>query len=614
MDLKEYDGVQFEFMAIMPKENLSDYVEKVSMEEINEIDKKLKSSADEEDGVDIYIPKFKFSYDLELKEDLMKLGIKDAFDKEKADLSKIADSDELIQKPYVSDALHKADIEFTEKGVKAAAVTVISVGGLTSPMPEEKYPVEVRINKPFMFVIKEKNTKDIWFTGTVYEPNLWEDESELYEPSPSSGYCFSLYQGYPCCKSCIVLYTESNGDEWGFENDDFCGISKGCSLKPVSDKSDFDFSFLKMENKKENMLYSPLSIKYALKMLEEGADSNTLAEIKNVLGNSGLTKYKSIDEFLSFANGLFIRDTFYNYVKPEYTNTLKEKYNAEVVKDEFKDASNANQWIEDKTLGIIKKMLKDEDVQDPMSVMIIINALAIEMEWAYPFNFRNTYGSYFHYDNGEMKKVTMMSRRAVSNEAISYYIDSNIKVLSMDLKKYNGVQLEFMAIMPEEKLSDYVEKVSKKYLKQIDKRLKSTAEDDGVINLSIPKFKFNYDLELKNDLMNLGIKDVFDKDKADLSKIADSNELTQKPYAANALHKADIVVTEKGVKSAAVSVIIATGAAANVKQSSFVMDIDMDRPFLFVIRDKSTKDIWFTGTVYEPDLWENDMESYGRTF
>jgi len=164
----------------MPKENLSDYVEKVSMEEINEIDKKLKSSADEEDGVDIYIPKFKFSYDLELKEDLMKLGIKDAFDKEKADLSKIADSDDLIQKPYVSEALHKADIEFTEKGVKAAAVTVFVIFA-ESAMPMPTFPVEIRINKPFMFVIREKTTKDIWFTGTVYEPNLWEDDKELYK-------------------------------------------------------------------------------------------------------------------------------------------------------------------------------------------------------------------------------------------------------------------------------------------------------------------------------------------------------------------------------------------------------------------------------------------------
>jgi len=57
----------------------------------------------------------------------MNLGINDVFNKEKADFSKIADPEELIQKLYVSDALHKADIKFTEKGIKAAAVTVLAI-------------------------------------------------------------------------------------------------------------------------------------------------------------------------------------------------------------------------------------------------------------------------------------------------------------------------------------------------------------------------------------------------------------------------------------------------------------------------------------------------------
>jgi len=87
-----------------------------------------------------------------------------------------------------------------------------------------------------------------------------------------------------------------------------------------------------MENEKKNMLYSQLSIKYALSMLREGAANNTLTEINKVIEDKKLTKYKNIYETLSFANGLFIRDSFYKYVLSEYMKTLDEKYNAEIVK------------------------------------------------------------------------------------------------------------------------------------------------------------------------------------------------------------------------------------------------------------------------------------------
>ena len=82
---------------------------------------------------------------------------------------------------YVSDALHKANIDFTEKGVKAAAVTAFVMKANMALPVEEKHPVEININKPFMFLIRDKNTKEIWFTGTVYEPNKWEDDRAEYE-------------------------------------------------------------------------------------------------------------------------------------------------------------------------------------------------------------------------------------------------------------------------------------------------------------------------------------------------------------------------------------------------------------------------------------------------
>jgi len=429
--------------------------------------------------------------------------------------------------------------------------------------------------------------------------------------------CFSVALGYKCCEKCKVVYTDNDGD-WGVENNKWCGIKESCASpidikEPVQDNSEFDFSFLKMEYNKNNMVYSPLSIKYALKMLQEGAAGKTLAEINEVLSNTTLSKYENTNSNLSLANGLFIRDTYYKYVKEEFMNTLKEKYEAEVIEDEFKDANNANQWIEDKTLGIIKDMLKDDMVQDEACVMLLINALAIDLEWIYQFSERNTLGKPFYKDNGEKMEATMMLQK-LNNEYLSYTINEDVTAISMDLKENNGTQLEFMVIMPNEDLSSYIEKVTKEQINEIDEMLKLSTTAAATVRkeviLYVPKFKFNYSLSLKDDLKSLGIREAFVPKEANFSQMADLKKAGGNVYVKDALHKADIEFSEKGTKAGAATVIIMGGNGAGMHKPPSPLTIIFNKPFMFIIRDKNTKDIWFIGTVYEPNSWENDKEYY----
>ena len=158
---------------------------------------------------------------------------------------------------------------------------------------------------------------------------------------------------------------------------------------------EFTTQFLKMENNEKNMIYSPLSIKYALNLLNEGASGNTKLQIENVIQNLSLTKYNNIENVLSLANSVYIKDTFKEDVKQNYINNIVEKYNSEINYDSFETADNINKWIEDKTLGIIKNMLDDEMVRNSMTKMILINALAIDMEWKEQFDYNDTYGEDF---------------------------------------------------------------------------------------------------------------------------------------------------------------------------------------------------------------------------
>ncbi|ORX78043.1 cellulosomal serpin precursor [Anaeromyces robustus] len=431
-------------------------------------------------------------------------------------------------------------------------------------------------------------------------------------------FCFSIALGYPCCKKCDVLFVDKDG-QWGVEDNEWCGIKDNCesivkeedpinnNSTDVSSNNDFEFEFLKMENPKDNMIYSPLSIEYALKMLQEGANSNTLDEINKVVKGMELPKYTNIDNILSLANGFFIRDIYYKNVKTEYINTLKEKYDADVIEDEFENADNVNQWIKDKTLEIIKNVLNDEVVHDPSILMILVNALAIDMQWAKVFDTKETRGEIFYKDNGEKIMATMMFNKEVSCDCISYYIDDDLTVVSMDLREYEGTQLEFMAIMPKDNLSDYVKNVTKEQINEITKNLKSSLNSHDGVNVKIPKFNFDYNLNLKKDLMDLGIIDVFDVNRADLTKISENP--IDRLYIADALHKANIEFTESGVKAAAVTVMIG-GWGAMMPINKHPINVIINQPFMFIIRDKNTKDIWFTGTVYEPNLWENDKSGY----
>lgn len=369
-------------------------------------------------------------------------------------------------------------------------------------------------------------------------------------------------------------------------------------------KGDFAIKFLQMENEKKNIVYNPLSIKYALNMLKEGANGNTKAQIENAIKGLNLPKYNNKEKVLSLANSVYVRDTYKQDVKNEYKNTLMGKYNAEINYDTFRNAANINKWIEEKTLGIIKNMLSDDLVQD--AKMILINALAIDMEWELPFDCNDTNGNEFKLADGSTMKATTLHNEIYS-ENVSYYKDDSITALTMNLKKYDDIQLDFTAIMPEEDLSKYINDFTTEKFNNIKERLVPASETAHGIKISIPKFSFEYNLELKKDLIQLGITDAFDAGKADFTN------MTNNPiglYVDEALHKADIEFTEKGVKAAAVTVMA-------MMESAYIMpyeqiELKFDKPFLFVISDKSSGEIWFLGTVYEPNSWEKEQEEYSK--
>jgi len=109
----------------------------------------------------VYLPKFEFKFDNSLVDELSALGMTDAFSEAKANLKGISEEAQLV----ISQVMHKTYIKVDERGTEAAAVTGITVG-TTSAGPDNSF----RVDHPFVFAIREKDTKAILFIGKVMNP------------------------------------------------------------------------------------------------------------------------------------------------------------------------------------------------------------------------------------------------------------------------------------------------------------------------------------------------------------------------------------------------------------------------------------------------------------
>ena len=466
-------------------------------------------------------------------------------------------------------------------------------------------------------------------------------------------------------------------------------------IENTSQISSLDFNFMKLENTKENMVYSPLSIKYALRMLEDGANGETKEQISKVIGNTSIKKYNP-NSNMALANSLFVRDTFRESIKKTYINGLKNKYNAEVIIDTFEDSKTVNDWVEKNTLDLIPNILPEGKIDNDF---LLINALGIDMEWVDTFiemdgsncvyshttfgwwtmdnvvsmrfgkdnqkvsgmdigasvnrydivatlgeeNIRKTVGDEYRiyyeedfktdkekaeaeleqYLDYYIKSIDSNYRRIDYSTDFSYYTDDEVKVFAKDLKEYEGTKLQYIGIMPiKEELDDYISKVDDSKISSYIENLISfdkieNFKKDVVTKVKgyIPKFDFEYELSLEDDLKKLGVVDIFDEEKADLSKLTNVEDA----YINKAIHKANIEFTQDGIKAAAATMFGGLGAGGDFDYYYDLpveeIDLTFNKPYMYLIRDVKNGEVWFAGAVYEPLDWEDEPEgSAGHDF
>ena len=208
-----------------------------------------------------------------------------------------------------------------------------------------------------------------------------------------------------------------------------------------------------------------------------------------------------------------------------------------------------------------------------------------------------------------MKELKANYKRIDYSTDFNFADNENEKVFAKDLKEYDGITLQYVGIMPKnEELTSYIDKMDAVALNNIISNMQDLTIKNfknGVVTKivgNIPVFNYDYKLDLKNDLRSIGITDVFDNEKADLSGMLKNNKGY---YISSANHKATIDFSNDGIKAAAVTIIGGAGSAGCLFDYEFdvpveTIDLTFDKPYMYLIRNKATGEIWFTGTVYNP--------------
>ena len=351
-------------------------------------------------------------------------------------------------------------------------------------------------------------------------------------------------------------------------------------------------------NQDKNMLISPLSIQLALAMTANGADGQTRQEMETLLGggipledlnaylHTYVEKLPSEEKAkLSIANSIWFRDEAKRLtVEEAFLQTNSDYYSAEVFQRPFDETTvkEINNWVDHNTDGMIDQII---DQIDELTMMYLINAMAFDAEWADPYYETAIREGSFTDISGKEQTVTVMHG---SEE--QYLSDGKATGF---LKPYSGGKYSFAVLLPNEgeDLYDYISSLT---AEELTKTLDS-AENATVIT-QLPKFSYEFSLNMNDTLKKMGMPTAFDPDKADLSKLGSST--AGNLYIGKVLHKTFIQVDGLGTKAGAVTVVEIPAAGA-FEPDPNIKEVIVDRPFVYMIVENETNLPLFIGCVTE---------------
>jgi serpin B len=353
-----------------------------------------------------------------------------------------------------------------------------------------------------------------------------------------------------------------------------------------------------------NLVVSPASIALALAMARAGAKASTAAEMDKVLhalaSDANANWIASLDTSLGERTGTFTDNsgqkqqvtlrianaTFAQRGFPlqaDYLKALAERFGAGVQLVDYATSAETarkaiNGWVADQTEQRIKELLAQGAV-DQMTRLVLVNAIYLKAAWLTPFEASATQPAPFHLAAGTTVSVPMMH----SGGQLPYATGAGWQAVAIP---YVGGQMSMVIVVPDN-LATFEQRLDAATLASITGSLANRE-----VNLGLPKFSTKTETELAKVLKALGMPTAFDPNAADFSGMTAADKL----FISAVVHQANIDVDEKGTTAAAATAVMMAGSAAPVD----IVNLTVDRPYLFAVRDNVTGAILFLGRITDP--------------
>jgi len=238
-----------------------------------------------------------------------------------------------------------------------------------------------------------------------------------------------------------------------------------------------------------------------------------------------------------------------------------------------------NDWVSDQTEGRIEDLIP-QGVIDALTRLVLTNAIYFNAAWLNPFEEEQTQdGPFYLLDGGEVS-VPMMHQ----TELFRYVEDQGYQAVELP---YDGSELSMVILLPQRGDSGAFE--SSLDAARADAILKELTHKR--VALTLPRFEFDSSLRLVDTLAAMGMPEAFSSE-ADFSGMTGSRDL----FISDVIHKAFVSVDEAGTEAAAATAVVLARAAMPTEP----VEVTVDRPFVFLIRDIETGTLLFVGRVVNP--------------
>ncbi|WKY13032.1 hypothetical protein Q1695_004111 [Nippostrongylus brasiliensis] len=345
-------------------------------------------------------------------------------------------------------------------------------------------------------------------------------------------------------------------------------------------ETDFGANMLLHGALDESVVVSPISVIFALAMLEAGAKGKTKSQIANVIAKESFdadlqNHYSNLSSQIQqarndvkayIANGFFLNKQY--TIDKEYENTIVGKYSANVQSLDFTSTSDAaktiNDFIESTTQGKIRNMIDPSMVEGAFS--LIVNAIHFTARWLVPFEKESTTNDTFYSSATNSRQADFMN--AYSKHEM-YVEDEDVQMLSLS---YEDTSFAFNIILPKTRfgLSQLRSKFTGSKIQRLLSEMKLT-----FLTYKIPKMRIETDFKLKEALIAMGVSEMF-SGGADFSGITKSPPLR----ISDAVHRAIIEVDEEGTTASAATGFVAAGSAFTLDEPK---KFEADHPFWFIL-------------------------------